>query len=731
MATSDELLQNTLQAYDLDLLRQVAGRLCKPRNQWPAEELIERSLATLTNTPVLDRRLRELDAPSRLVLFLMGHSHQPRWRVGHLVEMAVALGQGDGLAPVLDLLEAGLLFPDLGEKERVHHFRAWIVQSDPYRPPVVFAPAAVLERVLVAHRAGQAPPLPEASLPPGTALYDVTPLEADGLEWALRLSVMWQQVSAGPLRRTQQKDLFKRDLDRLHQDPLLAAPSPDALTELKDPGLLAVAWGQALNLLEEKEGDLVAGAFDPAWSDGLPQLAARLWSTLPLLSSWDPARGWLVEASAARPFPSVYLLALLLLDRLPSGHWITTADLDDWMLARHPFWSGGTPEPVLDNGQVSRPPGKPASKSGRVFSLEPALEAFFLGLAYPLRLVQATRQGEGAWHVRLSDLGRWVLGSSENPPPLPTFAQTLLVQPNLEVLAYRQGLSPDVIARLGRIATWKTLGPACTLQLEPGSVYRALEQGETLESIVRLLETRGMKAVPTPVLEALKTWANKRQRITVFPSAALFEFPGPAELNDALSRGLDAVRLTDRLAVVPAEKDIDYRHFRLTGTRDYCLPPEQCVAVLDDGVTLSIDLARSDLLLESELQRFAEPSPGPSPPGKRLYRLTPGTVQTARKNGLVLTSLQAWFQERTGLSLSPAARLLLTAPDMPPLDLRRQLILHVAFIDLADGLQQWPATRVLIKGRLGPTALVVLEKDVETLQARCAEIGVKLRHGEE
>lgn len=724
METESNPLTTVLEAYDLKLLRQVAGRLCKPRNQWPAEELIERSLATLSNTPVLDRRLRDLNPSARLVLSLIAHSRQPRWRVGHLVEMAVALGVDDGLAPILDLLQNGLLFPVLRHKESIHSFAAWVAQSDLYRPPLVMAPALVLERLLVANHADgsvfNAAPAP----PEGAVHENAHPLEADGLDWPLRLSVLWQQVSTNPLRRTQQKDLFKRDLDRLRQDPLLSAPAADALIDLPDPGLLTVAWAQALGLLEEKDGDLVAAPFDIAWQEGLPALMVRLWGSLPLITSWNPLQGWQVDTAATRPFASSHALAMMLLARLPAERWVRPEELEAWVIAHHPYWGSSEANSVEGNGQTkSRGKAKETPSTG--------LSTFLLGVAYPLRLVQAARGPDGALYVRLSDLGRWVLGLADQPPAVSTFPQTLLVQPNLEVLAYRQGLAPDLISRLGKIAVWKTLGPACTLQLEPGSVYRALEQGETLESIVRLLESRGMKTVPTPVLEALKTWANKRQRLTVFPSAALFEFPSAAELNEALQRGLNAVRLTDRLAVVAGEKDIDYRHFRLTGTRDYLLPPEKCVDVQHDGVTLSVDLARSDLLLESELQRFAEPVSGMQPPGKRLYRLTPASVQAARRNGMTLSSLQSWFQDRTGLPVSPAARLLMTASEMPPLDLVRQLVLHVAFAELADGLQQWPGTRELIKSRLGPTALVVLEKDLELLQARCVEIGVRLQHGQE
>src|SRR5204863_5221561 len=105
--------------------------------------------------------------------------------------------------------------------------------------------------------------------------------------------------------------------------------------------------------------------------------------------------------------------------------------------------------------------------------------------------------------VRLSAMGRRALGLSQEATQSPAFPQTLLVQPNLEILAYRQGLTPQLIVALTKFATWKSLGAACTLQLEPHSVYRALEAGETFRSLVEKLERHGMKAVPMSVLDSL------------------------------------------------------------------------------------------------------------------------------------------------------------------------------------------------------------------------------------
>ena len=135
-------------------------------------------------------------------------------------------------------------------------------------------------------------------------------------------------------------------------------------------------------------------------------------------------------------------------------------------------------------------------------------------------------------------------------------------------------------------------------------------------------------------------------------------------------RGLPAVRLSERLAVVADESSIDFRHFRLVGTRDYGLPPDKCIDVQEDGVTLTVDLARSDLLVETELERFAEELDSAGANGRRQFRLTPATLKDAREGGLSLRSLEDWFLQCTGQPITPAVRLLLVGNLVPPLELR-------------------------------------------------------------
>jgi hypothetical protein len=712
-------LRRTLAAYDEPLLRRVAARLLKPRNQWPVQELIARALETADNAAALDRRLQELEPVSRQVLALIGHSRQPVWALGNLVEMVLALGHADGLKPVFDLLEAGLLFPVLeglplegpapaSPPTRLKAFEHWLGRTaQPGAPALaVFALPQVAARAV-----GEDLGLPDLSRAdvagaeeaPRPALLGQ---EADGLEWLLRLGVLWQQVSAAPLRRTLQGGFFKRDLERLEQGALLNAPPADRLADVPDLGFLVVALAELEGVVREAEGELRAGDLPATWEAGLPAALESLWSHLPRLASWAPLGGWRGRSEpAGNPFPSAYLLAFLLLARLPEGAWARVEALEAWLQLEHPYWN---------------------NESLRPSRLRPWLETFLLGVAYPLRLVQAARGPDGVAYARLTATARWLLGLGESPPPPPGPARTLLVQPNLEVLAYRQGLTSALVARLTRFAAWKGLGAACTLQLGPETVYRALEAGETFDSIRLVLEQHGTRPTPPAVLDMLRTWANKRDRITVYPSATLLEFASAADLHEALARGLPASRITDTLAVVASEDGVEFRHFRLTGTRDYALPPEKCVTVEPDGVTLSVDLARSDLLLETELPRFAERADTAPVNGRRQYRLTPASLAQGRSAGLGVGTLEAWFQQRVGQPLSAAARLLLTGPQVPPPQVRRHLVVEVAAPEQADGLMQWPETRPLIEARLGPTALVVRAEDLPRLRERLLAAGITL-----
>ncbi|MFM7150228.1 MAG: helicase-associated domain-containing protein, partial [Gemmataceae bacterium] len=704
----NDRVRETLSRYQESLLREVAGRLVRPRNQWPVDDLISRFLDTLDNPAVLDRRLGDLSLEARRLLALIGHSRQSEWALGNLIEMIMALDHEDGLAAVTSLLEAGLLFPvfDLttttSRKIQLASFAQWLGNAGTI-PLTVFSPPQVARRAI-----GVDLGLPDLSPSENDQASSMVarPLEADGLEWLLRLGVLWQRVGSASLRRTLQGGLFKRDADRLSQDSLLNSTPAERLVDVPDLAFWLFVMADLGGILQEADGELKAIALPTSWEEGLWPALESLFANLFRVRTWNPLDGWRGgEEILGNPFGSAFLLLLLLLSRLPEDQWIAPADLEAWLHKNHPYWTG---------------------ESLRPSRRQPWVETFLLGLAYPMRVLQARKDSEDKYLIRLAPAGRWLLGLGEQPQASPSFPKTLLVQPNLEILAYRQGLSPALIRRLTHFAAWKTLGAACQLQLEPETVYRALEMGESFESLCRILEQYGTRATPQAVIDSLRTWSNKRDRITIYPNAALIEFASPEDLEQALARGLPGIRITDTLAIVASEDQIDFRQFRLAGTRDYGLPPDRCVLVEDDGVTLTVDLARSDLLLETELPRFAELLARSSLSGTRQYRLTPESLARARKEGLTLNTLENWFQQRAGEVISPAARLLLTAAQLPPPQIRRHLVLHVDSPEIADGLLQWEGTAPLIEEQLGPTTLAVSDENRKPLLLRLAELGLQV-----
>lgn len=681
--------RNALARYAEPLLRTVADKLVRPRAKQPVEELVEKAAATTTNAPVIDRRIKDQPPAARKALALVGLSRQPRWKVGHLLTMLSALDHNDGFAPVQALLEAGLLFPELdADAPPVEDFATWLGR-EPFgtHNAVVFAHPGVAARAR-AEDLG----LPDLSghEPP------VSARQADGFEWPLRLAAVWQQVHGDPMRLTQGNTLFKRDLVRLQSDPVLAAPPVDQLTSVADPGVLALLWAKAAGLLADRDGTLEADAFPPAWDGALFPLLAELFAAMPQIEAWDPLAGYAPSDNGLSPTPTAGFLALLL-----ARDFVTPEAVAEWLWSHHPSWARVIPPEAKDKGAAWA-------------------RGYLLGVAYPLGLVEVS----GAF-VRLSPFGRHLLLGEPEPPVPPAFPQTLLVQPNAEVLAYRQGLTPALIAALSRFAGWKGIGPACTLELTPEQTYRGLESGLTLPMIVQTLNRHGTRPVPAGVADLLQRWTSKRERITVFSSAVLVEFQTPAELDAAVSRGVVTLRLTDRIGMTADGGEPSLSHLRLIGNRDYESRPQRCLTVGDDGVTLTVDTPQADLLLEAEIGYFAEALPI-EPNGTRRFRITPASLRRATESGRPLADIDHWFLERTGAPLCAAGRLLLLGAQLPPPRAVRLLVVKLPTVEIADGVVQWPGTRALVAERLGPLAVVVEEDRFAAFRAALAEVGVRV-----
>ncbi len=684
--------RETLAHYGEPLLREVADRLVRPRTRLPTDELLDKAAATFTNAPVLDRRIKEQPAAARKLLALIGISRQARWKVGHLLTLLAALGDSDGFVPVQSLLDAGLLFPELDpDSPQLTDFTTWYGE-------VGMSAAIVYAHPGVAARARKE----ELELPDLSEGHpESAPRQADALEWPLRLAATWQQVHADPVRLTQGRTLFKRDLTRLQTDPVLAAAPVDQLAPIADAGVLALLWAKAAGWLAERDGSLETDDLSAVWDGPLLELLAELFAAMTWVEAWDPLAGYAHSDNplSLSPTPSAGLLSLLL-----ARDWVSAEAVAEWLWSHHPSWAAVLPEATADKGAAW-------------------VRGYLLGVAYPLGMVEVA---DGL--LRLSTFGRHLLRGEPEPPVPPSFPQTLMVQPNAEILAYRQGLTPALIASLTHFARWKGIGPACTLELTPEQTYRGLESGLTLPMIVQTLNRHGTRPVPAGVVDLLQRWASKRERITVFSSAVLVEFQTPVELDAAVNRGVVTLRLTDRIGMTADGAEPALSQLRLIGNRDYEARPQRCLTFADDGVTLTVDTPQADLLLEAEIGYFAEALPIESN-GVRRFRLTAASLRRAGESGRLLADIDAWFAERSGSPLSPAGRLLLIGPQLPPPVAARLLVVKLPTMEIADGVEQWPATRVFVAERLGPLAVVVDEENFAAFQSALAEVGVRIDGG--
>jgi hypothetical protein len=364
-----------------------------------------------------------------------------------------------------------------------------------------------------------------------------------------------------------------------------------------------------------------------------------------------------------------------------------------------------------------------------------------LGMGYQLGLVREAEEAVSRRRlVQLTPLGHYVLGLGPPPPPRETFEQFLFVQPNFEIIAYRQGLNPWLVGLFSRFLDWDQLGAAIQMKLTAESFYRGLEGGLGPEQILGRLERHGGRALPSGVAEAIKTWSGRRERLTFHTSATLVEFASPQDLSDALEEwpsdsGMSPpVALTPRILLVADESQIPLRRFRMAGSRDYRRPPETCVEVGPDGVTLDVDLGRSDLFVEAELARLANEVPearwpaAPGKPPRRRFRVTADSIARSLAEGMTAAQVDRWFEQRSGSPTPAAVRLLLHAATSPRAGFRaaRRVVLRVPSPDLLDGLLQHPSTAGLIGERLGPDSAVIPEGHVEGLRAAIGRLGLRL-----
>jgi len=689
--------------------------------------------------PAAASAIRErLDDDERLAVGLFGLTENPRWPACGLEHALSALGAP--AAKVVDgLLDRGLLAvaTDVPPTELLTPQRV-----------VASADVDLLIHPALASGSRIRPPTTPA-LPVCEAVVQIR--EFDGLEPILRLAALWQRLGAEPARLTQTGALYKRDRERLEEDAVISGPFRDALVDAPDAGGLLMELAKRIGLirLDQSREILMASSAD-FWTENdvhLPQMIASAWLGLRSWREWSEPEP--IEAARVIGEPIIYLRPALLLwlAGLEPEDWVTLDDLAEHLTSIFPDWDRPSFEVEPAERDSSRRSSKGGAKRERRPSREDqarqALERVLLGGACAMGLVRAAdEESTGRGAVQLTALGRYVMRVGPPPGAPPSFEKFLFAQPNLDVIAYRQGLTPPLIGRLSQFAWWTKIDAAIELRLTRESIAGGLEWGMTVARMMEILTHHGQRPPPSAVKDAVERWAKHRERVVFYEAATLIEFDSRRERDraveqwtkaDVTGEGRPFIPVGERLILVEDARDVPTGRISTTAARDYRLPPERCVAVEPDGVTLILDPTRSDLLIDAELARFADEAPGDAPgrvdplrPAERRFVVTPASLRRGLELGLTPALLANWFERRAGVEPPPALKLMArpTQPKERPWRASRRLVLDVPSAELLDGVLQHPLTRPWLGDRLGPVSVEVSEENVDQLRAALSELGV-------
>ena len=335
------------------------------------------------------------------------------WPLAGLSHALATLGV-EPRSAIFALLELGLLALDTTPDLRtIDDFPARIDQG-PMHLLQLRAHPAVPQAVRVSR--------PDGKLTP--AANDVGQIrESDGLEPILRLAAIWQRVGIEPLRQTGQGALYKRDLERIEEDPVLSGAISDALEPLAAMSLLWLSLARRVGLIHpDAAGERLEAAVPAFWIDNavhLPQMIATNWMGLREWQEWENSPDENPEVRLPLTFlrPTV----LLWLACLQDDEWVALDDLAQQLRTMNPEWD----RPSLRRTRRPRPGrgrrgGGPRARNG--CSRRPARRATAAPVIAGLGLCDGTRPHRRGARNRphgSCNSPRWAVTTGHGPPPRP------------------------------------------------------------------------------------------------------------------------------------------------------------------------------------------------------------------------------------------------------------------------------------------------------------------------
>lgn len=403
-------------------------------------------------------------------------------------------------------------------------------------------------------------------------------------------------------------------------------------------------------------------------------------------------------------------------------------------LPQHYLHFGATPQ----QQEASKLKWLKSVRDNWLISVVPVIHRALAGPLYHLGLVEVGF-GSGAAEglpdrFRLTALGKSAFHDVLRPgalPELKTPSSTAtvegpawIIQPNMDVIAYLDRMTPATIGFLGKVAERKPSdGGVAIYRLTRETVYAGFEGGLSLPVVIDELERGAGQPLPATVRRSLEDWSAKRERISLYTQAEVLEYAEP-HLRDAALKQQPKLGLAlgDRFILVAQSPP----RGALTGATviDYLKPPVRCLEVAEDG-RIALNPGAADFLIRGELTRWATPSK--SDPNE--WRLCGESVTRAAQGGWTADQILAGLEARSQKSLSPLVVVAVRAwarkrQTRAVTALEESLVLQFAEESAAAAVAGSELFRPLLGPRLGPRTFLVDARQQKALAALLEQFGL-------
>ena len=352
--------------------------------------------------------------------------------------------------------------------------------------------------------------------------------------------------------------------------------------------------------------------------------------------------------------------------------------------------------------------------------------------------------------VQITDLGRFMMGHGEPPRNSSAIEKSLFIQPNLEGIFYRQGLAAGNLAKIVRLLKFTAIGPVIQGRLDEVWMRRMFASSYKLDRLLQELSELSAVPIASSVIETVRTWAGKSDRIRVYRSAILLETVDSQDRPDLIAR-FNADDPTEPVGeswlIVADEEHIPFKGLRIVAQQDQARDPLQCVRPVGDGTSLEVDSTKSDLALEPQLNRFTKPSVMTGRHSQddsiastlRFYTIDMESLSKALEQGVTTEWIESFFKKRSG-EPTPASVSLLwkctefsaksagdtTRLKQAEIEMERILVLTCDDQMIIEGLIKLNATANLLGRRLGPNSVQVLEENLPMFMEQLGLCGLRV-----